>query len=76
MEFIRQHKKISIVVLSCLVVFLLVSVTFGKYIYNIVDSYILETKGMYFNSSVLVLIQKNMLFITGMVLMIILFQLT
>ena len=53
MEFIRQHKKISIVVLSCLVVFLLVSVTFGKYIYNIVDSYILETKGMYFNSSVL-----------------------
>lgn len=53
MEFVRQHKKISIIILSCLVFVLLISVSFGKYIYNVIDSYILETKGMYFNSSVL-----------------------
>ena len=53
MEFIRQHRKLSIVVLSSLIFILLLSVTFGKYIYNVIDSYILETKGMYFNSTVL-----------------------
>ncbi len=53
MEFVRQHKKISIIVLVCLTLLLIISVTFGKYIYNVIDSYILETKGMYFNSTVL-----------------------
>lgn len=53
MEFVRQHRKLSIVVLSSLIFFLLLSITFGKYIYNVIDSYILETKGLYFNSSVL-----------------------
>lgn len=53
MEFVRQHRKISIIVLSTLIFVLLISISFGKYIYNVIDSYILETKGMYFNSSVL-----------------------
>ena len=53
MDFVRKHKKISIVLLTSLIFVLLISVSFGKYIYNVIDSYILETKGMYFNSSVL-----------------------
>lgn len=53
MHFIKAHKKISIIVLSCLIVFVFFSATFGRYIYNFVGSYILETKGFYFNSSIL-----------------------
>ena len=53
MQFIRKHKKLSIVVMISLVAFVLFSVTFGRYIYNVIDNYILETKGFYFNSSVL-----------------------
>lgn len=53
MKFVRKHRKASIIVLISLTIFLLISVTFGKYIYNVVDNYILETKGFYFNSSVL-----------------------
>ena len=53
MKYIRKHKKISIIVFSCLVVFVLFTATFGRYIYNAIDNYILETKGFYFNSSVL-----------------------
>lgn len=53
MEFIRQHRKLSVIVCCLLIFVLLISVTYGKYIYNIIDSYILETKGMYFNSTVL-----------------------
>lgn len=53
MKYIRKHKKISIIFFSCLVVFVLFTATFGRYIYNAIDNYILETKGFYFNSSVL-----------------------
>lgn len=53
MHFVRKHKKLSIIILICLVGFVLFSATLGRYIYNIVDSYILETRGFYFNSSVL-----------------------
>lgn len=53
MKYIRKHKKVSIIVFSCLVVFVLFSATLGRYIYNAIDNYILETKGFYFNSSVL-----------------------
>lgn len=53
MHFIKEHKKISIIVLSCLIFFILFSAAFGRYIYNFVGSYILETKGFYFNSSIL-----------------------
>lgn len=53
MRFIREHKKLSIIVLCSLIGFVLFSATLGRYIYNIIDNYILETKGFYFNSSVL-----------------------
>ena len=53
MRYIKEHKKLSIIVLCSLVVFVLFAATFGRYIYNIIDNYILETKGFYFNSSVL-----------------------
>ena len=59
MQFIRNHKKISIIVLIFLIVFLLLGVTFGRYIYNVVNNYILETKGFYFSSSVLTINNKE-----------------
>lgn len=53
MKFIREHKKLSIILLISLVFLILCGITFGKYIYNAIDNYILETKGFYFKSSVL-----------------------
>lgn len=53
MRFIRKHKKLSIIILCSLIVFILFTATLGRYIYNVIDNYILETKGFYFNSSVL-----------------------
>lgn len=59
MRFVRKHKKLSIIILCSLAVFILFSATLGRYIYNIIDSYILETKGFYFNSSVLAVNTKE-----------------
>ena len=59
MEYIREHKKQSIIILICLSIFLLFSITFGKYIYNAIDSYILETKNFYLHSNVLSVNDKN-----------------
>ena len=53
MKFIREHKKVSIFVAVFLALFVVLSVTYAKYIYNIIDEYILETKAFYFNSSVM-----------------------
>ena len=53
MEFIRKHKRISITVMIVLIVSLFVTMTFGRYIRNIIHDYILETKAFYFNSSIL-----------------------
>lgn len=53
MRYIREHKKASIIVLCVLVFGLIASFTFARYIYNVVYDYILETKGFYFNSSIL-----------------------
>ena len=53
MQFIREHKRVSIIVIIFLSLFLLFEVTYAGYVRNIVDNYILETKGFYFNSSVL-----------------------
>ena len=53
MKFIRKHRKISIIVLLVLIVFLGIGLVFSRYILNLVNNYILETKGFYFNSSVL-----------------------
>lgn len=58
MEFIRKHRKLSVIVLICLIIFLIISVAFGKYILNIVNNFILETKSFYFNSSVLTMNNK------------------
>ena len=53
MQFIREHKTFSIIVMVFLAVFLVFEFTYAGYIRNIIDNYILETKGFYFNSSVL-----------------------
>ncbi|MDD5888708.1 MAG: hypothetical protein PUC82_04390 [bacterium] len=53
MQFIREHKKTSIIVMIFLSLFLLFEVTYAGYIRNILKNYILETKEFYFNSSVL-----------------------
>ena len=59
MEFIRKHKKLSNFVMSILIIFLVLSVVFARYIYNIINNYILETKHLYFYSSVLDVNGKN-----------------
>ena len=61
MKFIRKHRKISIFVLIFLIVFLGISIVFGRYIHNILNHYLLETKGFYFNSSILNVNGKNYL---------------
>lgn len=53
MRFVKEHKKLSIIVLGCLMFFVLFTAAFGRYIYNFIGNYILETKGFYFNSSML-----------------------
>ncbi len=50
---IQENRKLSIFILVILAVFLIISVTFGRYVYNVVHNYIIESKGFYFNSSVL-----------------------
>ena len=59
MRFIREHKTASKIVVVSLFIFLFVSFTFGRYIKNILNSYILETKGFYFNSTILAVNGKN-----------------
>lgn len=61
MKFIRKHKKISIITLSILVIFLTIGLVYGRYIHNILNQYLLETKGFYFNSSILKVNGKNFL---------------
>lgn len=59
MKFIREHQTASKIVVASLFIFLFVSFTFGRYIKNILNSYILETKGFYFNSTILAVNGKN-----------------
>lgn len=59
MKYIRRHKKLSIFILSFLIIFLLVASIYGRYIHNIIQNYILETKAFYFNSSILNINGKN-----------------
>lgn len=59
MKYIRNHKKLSIIILIILVVFLIISITLGRYILNIVNNFILETKSFYFNSSILTINNKG-----------------
>jgi len=59
MEFVRNHKTTSFIVLILAVIFLTTTVVFGRYIHNIVNNFILETKAFYFNSSILGINGKN-----------------
>ena len=59
MKYIREHKKNSVCFLIVLIIFLTITVTFGRYIKNIVNNFILETKAFYFNSSILSMNGKN-----------------
>lgn len=59
MKFVRKHKRLSIGILCFIVILLLFSVSFGRYIKNMINNYILETKAFYFNSSVLAVNGKN-----------------
>lgn len=59
MKYIRKHKKKSIIILVVLVMILSIGLVFGRYIHNILNQYILETKGFYFNSSILNVNGKN-----------------
>lgn len=59
MEFIRKHKKISTIILIVLTISLTIMVAYGRYIKNIINNFILETKSFYFNSSVLKINGKN-----------------
>ena len=59
MQFIRKHKKKSIAVLIVLIIFVVIATIFGRYIRNIIQNYILETKNFYFNSSILSVNGKN-----------------
>lgn len=59
MEFIRKHKKLSILILIIALLLLLFGTTFARYIYNIVHNHILESKEFYFNSTVLALNGKQ-----------------
>ncbi len=61
MNFIRKHRKMSILFLVSLVLFFTISIVFGRYIHNIINQYLLETKGFYFNSSILNVNGKNYL---------------
>lgn len=53
MDFIREHKKLSILILIIAILILLFGTTFARYIYNIVHNHILESNEFYFNSTVL-----------------------
>ena len=59
MQFIRKHKKISIITAIVLCLLLIASFTFGRYIYNVIHNYILETKEFYFNSNILTIDDKE-----------------
>ena len=59
MQFVRNHKKLSMIVLLILFFLLIFGFTYARYIYRIIDNYILESKGFYFNSSVLSLSDKS-----------------
>ena len=52
MNFIRTHKKISILILIAAIIIFLYGTTLARYIYNTIHNYILESKEFYFNRPV------------------------
>ena len=59
MKYFRNHKGISVGIICTIILLLFVSTVFGKYIKNLINNVILETKAFYFNSSVLSVNGKN-----------------
>ena len=53
MKFIREHRTASMIILVLLMIFFFTTIVFGRYIKNIINEYILETKAFYFYSSIL-----------------------
>jgi len=53
MKWVRKHRKFSIALLVILSFLLIFSITFGRYILNLVHDFLLETKAFYFESSTL-----------------------
>ena len=53
MNIIRKYKKSSILIALVLSLILIFNIAYGKYIYNILNDYILQSKRFYFNSSAL-----------------------
>ena len=47
------RKKLLIILIALFVIFITLAITFGRYIYNMYQNYILESQGFYFNSSVM-----------------------
>ena len=50
---LNKKTKYIIILITIFVVLFTLIATFGRYVYNIYHNYILETKGFYFNSSVM-----------------------
>ncbi len=59
MKWIRKNRKISIIVVIALTIFLSVTAVYGRYIRNIIYDFLLETKAFYFNSTILHTNGKN-----------------
>jgi len=59
MKFVREHRTASIILLLLSFLFLTTTVVYGRYIRNIINNFILETKAFYFNSSILNINGKN-----------------
>lgn len=53
MDFIREHKKLSILILFIALLVLIFGTTFARYVYNVIHNHILESNEFYFNSSIL-----------------------
>lgn len=51
-KYIKEHKKIFLIVVISLSI-LVLGTTFGRYVYNAIHNFILESQGFYFSSSVL-----------------------
>ncbi len=51
-KFIKEHRRLSIIIVIALTSLVFVT-TFGRYVYNVIHNFILESQGFYFSSSVL-----------------------
>ena len=59
MKLLRENRLFSGIMLALLILFLSVTLVYGRYIKNILNEFILETQAFYFNSSILGINGKN-----------------